>query len=180
MPELTPIQSQVAAGLLAGKSVSAVAREAGIHRSTIYHWRNEQPYFNVVLRKARSRHQTAMFDLVQDLAEQAMETVSELLSSEDPNLRLRAAQAILRLANPGNLSQETKAVIDFEALDAHTDPPPKFDTIRQNPTLLSVPAPEPGRNSPCPCGSGNKYKRCCGDLSGRVAAAGATSGPPRL
>ena len=22
--------------------------------------------------------------------------------------------------------------------------------------------PEPGRNDPCPCGSGRKYKRCCG------------------
>lgn len=24
------------------------------------------------------------------------------------------------------------------------------------------PAPEPGRNEPCPCGSGKKYKKCCG------------------
>ena len=22
--------------------------------------------------------------------------------------------------------------------------------------------PEPGRNDPCPCGSGRKFKRCCG------------------
>lgn len=22
--------------------------------------------------------------------------------------------------------------------------------------------PEPGRNEPCPCGSGRKYTRCCG------------------
>jgi uncharacterized protein YchJ len=26
-----------------------------------------------------------------------------------------------------------------------------------------APAPQFGRNSPCPCGSGNKYKRCCGN-----------------
>ena len=25
-----------------------------------------------------------------------------------------------------------------------------------------VKAPEPGRNDPCPCGSGKKYKKCCG------------------
>ena len=24
-----------------------------------------------------------------------------------------------------------------------------------------APLPEPGRNSPCPCGSGRKYKQCC-------------------
>ena len=26
----------------------------------------------------------------------------------------------------------------------------------------SAPQPEVGRNSPCPCGSNKKYKRCCG------------------
>jgi thiol-disulfide isomerase/thioredoxin len=25
---------------------------------------------------------------------------------------------------------------------------------------------KPGRNEPCPCGSGKKYKRCCGAVSG--------------
>ena len=34
----------------------------------------------------------------------------------------------------------------------------------------TVPGPEPrpvGRNDPCPCGSGEKYKRCCGRRGGR-------------
>ena len=26
----------------------------------------------------------------------------------------------------------------------------------------SAPAPTVGRNDPCPCGSGKKYKKCCG------------------
>ncbi|MBR1588378.1 MAG: SEC-C domain-containing protein, partial [Kiritimatiellae bacterium] len=25
-----------------------------------------------------------------------------------------------------------------------------------------APAPAVGRNDPCPCGSGKKYKKCCG------------------
>ena len=33
-------------------------------------------------------------------------------------------------------------------------------------TLISeihkVKRPDPGRNDPCPCGSGKKYKKCCG------------------
>ena len=28
---------------------------------------------------------------------------------------------------------------------------------------LPVRAPKVGRNDPCPCGSGKKYKRCCGN-----------------
>lgn len=30
------------------------------------------------------------------------------------------------------------------------------------PTAPIVKAKEPGRNEPCPCGSGKKYKKCCG------------------
>ena len=26
-------------------------------------------------------------------------------------------------------------------------------------------APKPGRNDPCPCGSGKKYKHCCGRIT---------------
>ncbi len=29
---------------------------------------------------------------------------------------------------------------------------------------------KPGRNDPCPCGSGNKYKRCCGLHTGAAAS----------
>ncbi len=33
---------------------------------------------------------------------------------------------------------------------------------RSNPIWISLPDNEPsGRNKPCPCGSGKKYKKCC-------------------
>ena len=31
---------------------------------------------------------------------------------------------------------------------------PRIESVRK--------APEPGRNDPCTCGSGKKYKKCCG------------------
>ena len=96
MAELTPIQSQVLAGLLAGGSIAAVAREHNIHRSTIYNWRHDHPAFTYALKDARRRQQTAMFDAAQDLASRAFETLGSLLASEDEAMKLRAAQAILR------------------------------------------------------------------------------------
>jgi len=33
--------------------------------------------------------------------------------------------------------------------------------VRMGPAPKKSP-PKPGRNDPCPCGSGKKYKRCCG------------------
>lgn len=32
----------------------------------------------------------------------------------------------------------------------------------QNPVVTERVEKKPGRNDPCPCGSGKKYKKCCG------------------
>jgi hypothetical protein len=48
-----------------------------------------------------------------------------------------------------------------------------------DPLLIGVPvraAPKVGRNEPCPCGSGKKFKRCCAD---KPVAAAANPGPSR-
>jgi len=34
--------------------------------------------------------------------------------------------------------------------------------ILQNPPQTRTVEKTPGRNDPCPCGSGQKYKKCCG------------------
>ncbi len=112
MPELTPIQSQVLAGLLAGGSIAAVAREHKIHRSTIYNWQHDHPAFTYALKEARARHRAAMYDAAQDLAARAFETLGALLASDNEQTRLRAAQAILR--NTAGASTEAG-----ETLDAH-------------------------------------------------------------
>ena len=50
-------------------------------------------------------------------------------------------------------------------------------------TSRAAPArPKPGRNDPCPCGSGKKYKRCCGkerSLQESAGEGGAGAGQPR-
>ena len=37
-----------------------------------------------------------------------------------------------------------------------------FDGRMVGPGQYTRPAPKVGRNDPCPCGSGKKYKKCCG------------------
>src|SRR4030042_2666089 len=36
------------------------------------------------------------------------------------------------------------------------------DIKKQSVPISATPAPKVGRNDPCPCGSGKKYKKCCG------------------
>ena len=38
----------------------------------------------------------------------------------------------------------------------------EFDEDDYNPETYIRPEPKVGRNEPCPCGSGKKYKKCCG------------------
>ncbi len=146
-----------------------------------------------MLDQARARHQAALYDHVQDLAEQALETIAKALTSEHVNVRLRAAQIILRVAAPGRapaslhaaasptpsqrafrLTTEDRNHRDVESLVDEARgiaaELPQSDTTRQNPTL------SPSRNSRCACGSGLKYKRCCGGVTIRnVSAATAHS-----
>jgi uncharacterized protein YecA (UPF0149 family) len=69
------------------------------------------------------------------------------------------------------------AVIDRPLFPKPTDvvPPQEVDESDEpaKPALVTRQVPEIGRNAPCPCGSGNKYKRCCGTaappLLGRAA-----------
>jgi hypothetical protein len=56
----------------------------------------------------------------------------------------------------GKLPPELQARVDgwFERWDPPQEPPPPF---------AAPSGPEIGRNEPCPCGSGKKWKKCCID-----------------
>ena len=53
--------------------------------------------------------------------------------------------------------------------DDEDDDPDKEDLEPKEPYRAP---PKVGRNAPCPCGSGKKYKKCCGNRGG-VARPGA-------
>ncbi len=46
--------------------------------------------------------------------------------------------------------------------------PPKPDTARFVPLPEKTSQPKVGRNEPCPCGSGKKYKKCCGNRAAQA------------
>jgi hypothetical protein len=66
----------------------------------------------------------------------------------------------------GELPPELQARVDgwFAQWEARREPPPKW--------VVASPGPKVGRNDPCPCGSGKKFKKCCLD-AGASAGKGA-------
>ncbi len=52
--------------------------------------------------------------------------------------------------------------IDWEDGSDDTFAPPVHEPTPYTPPQPYVAPPRTGRNDPCPCGSGKKYKKCCG------------------
>ncbi len=86
----------------------------------------------------------------------ALDTLRQLLTSPDtpPSLRLHAALAVLE--RPGHRDPGWQVPIPVGRV---MEPAPEL-AVPASVTEVPVSAP---RNAPCPCGSGMKYKYCCGD-----------------
>ena len=103
---LSPVQAQVVTALAQGLSVTAAARQAGVHRDTIYDWLNKQPEFESFVESARSEYVAVLADGMRDLATRALETLRDLLDDRETPaaVRLKTALAILQrpqFPNPG-------------------------------------------------------------------------------
>ena len=60
---------------------------------------------------------------------------------------------------------EFNAAIIRLCLSAKNAPEIRYQDIGEEPDEqpeTPLPSRPPGRNEPCPCGSGKKYKKCCG------------------
>jgi hypothetical protein len=172
---LSPAQAQVIAALAQGRPITSAANEAGLHRTTIHHWFRHEPVFKTAFQEAQREYFETLHEGLRDLAARAVETLRNLL--DDPNtppaVRLRTALAVLqrphlpeqdwrlpeRIESPG---EQHRAWCTSETIQANAqqkEEPPSSAPI--------------ARSAPCPCGSGNKYKRCCGS-----ASAGKFTHPP--
>ena len=98
---LSPAQAQVVTALAQGLSVTAAARQAGVHRDTIYDWLNKQPEFEESVETARSEYVAVLADGMRDLSTRALETLNNLLgdSKTPAGVRLKTALAILQRPN---------------------------------------------------------------------------------
>ena len=55
---------------------------------------------------------------------------------------------------------------EYALLDTDENPIPLVEFLRARPPIKQVQreSNKIGRNDPCPCGSGKKYKKCCGTV----------------
>jgi len=163
---LTAVQQQVLQTLVVGNSITAAAREAGIHRTTVHLWTRQHPHFARALLATRQEKADRLLDELTDLADLAINTFRHLLSDENasPATRLKAAMEIVKLIESQRPAQREATPEEL-----------KFDKIESEINLSQVAQAKPpmgvGRNAPCPCGSRLKFKRCCANPAAQSRAA---------
>ncbi|RJQ50160.1 MAG: preprotein translocase subunit SecA [Desulfobacteraceae bacterium] len=81
------------------------------------------------------------FEMFQDMVSRVKEETQGIL------FRIQVAQP--------ETMQELRKPADRELVLSHGDGPSKKNPVKRSEKKV-------GRNSPCPCGSGKKYKKCCG------------------
>jgi preprotein translocase subunit SecA len=65
------------------------------------------------------------------------------------------------------LREKTRITFGEEGLPLN-ELPNLSAALRKNPSPATVAKQKVGRNEPCPCGSGKKFKKCCGRGSSSV------------
>ncbi|MDQ6678242.1 MAG: SEC-C metal-binding domain-containing protein [Acidobacteriota bacterium] len=182
--ELSPAQEQVIALLSEGRTVSAAAEAAGIHRNTISLWHRTVPVFERALAAAHYDRTLLWRDLAESHIELAISTIRDLIA--DPKIpasvRLRASLALLSRAatappvepsvsenafhrNIAALLDPDQAMLpsvqsaNIEKMQHSAHSAPSAMSRELEPFCHT--APPIGRNAPCPCASGRKYKQCC-------------------
>ena len=177
---LSPVQAQVIAALAQGRTITAAARETDVHRSTIYTWLQHEPQFKTAVENAQREYVEVLRDGMRDLATAALDTLRRLLDdrSISPAVRLRTALAILQrphFPDQGwHLPERIEPANQQKFLDDLAEIQADYKAVRVTGAIeAAAKAKEPARCAPCPCGSGAKYKRCCGS-----AGAGKFTQPP--
>ena len=93
--DLASKQSLALPLILTGKNDQQVADEIGVSRQTILNWRNRDAHFMKELEEAKESLRQVQLSALSRIADKAFKTVEELLDSQDPKIRMRAALNVL-------------------------------------------------------------------------------------
>ena len=110
--------------------------------------RGDIPY---LLRTWHSRTRPIALDLTDQPAWERLEIVRTAAGAAGDREGLVEFKAYFRTGNQSSCLHEVSRFLREQEQWFYLDGQQKANT-----------EPAPGRNAPCPCGSGKKFKRCCG------------------
>jgi len=116
----TPVQQRVIAALVQGSTISAAARAAGLHRTTVHYWCRTQPHFRLALEQAKQIHADFVRDELRALSRTAMDVLKRMITNPNYSgaVRLRAILAVIQASMAAEVGPLTDPLIPQAHLDA--------------------------------------------------------------
>jgi SEC-C motif-containing protein len=138
--------------ILAGRRPAATAEELMRARFTA-HVRQDFAFLH------RTYRPTARLPYVEDPAKPATQWTRLVVHRHEPGATPDTATVDFSAYG----TEEGREVVLHEKAEFARDDGAWIYTraLREGPAPFKAAAPKPGRNDPCPCGSGKKYKHCC-------------------
>lgn len=98
-------------------------------------------------------------ETIEERIEREMQALPSFIRNKikDPSIKQKFIELAKRMEKDGvdmNSPKQMKKWVKDHEKELKNEQNGKVETV--------VKGKEPGRNDPCPCGSGKKYKKCCG------------------
>lgn len=107
----------------------------------------------------KTEKETKKKESIEERIEREMNALPSFIKNKikDPAIKKRFIELAKRMEKDGvdmNSPKQMKKWVKDHEKELKNEQVAKVETV--------VKGDEPGRNDPCPCGSGKKYKKCCG------------------
>jgi uncharacterized protein YecA (UPF0149 family) len=162
----------------AQQTAKETAKATSLSWGAIMEWNRTIPEFRLALDEAIECRALLNRERAQELTYEALQVLVGLLSDEkaSPSVRLRASLAVIKMATAPNAEAKRKSAPKQQPQAETAENSEKVHNLHKAAQSQTVRLPvEPGRNAICPCGSGAKFKRCCGNPVPAPATATAQS-----
>lgn len=131
-------------------------------RTALRDWGKSEQLLREGLAVAEVRDRADLIDRLADLCEEQGRTEEAKEFRRQAKRSAAAMETLLNVSSAGTvLRQKTKIDFGAEGLPL-SDLSTVTAMLRGNSAPVSLGKSKVGRNHPCPCGSGKKFKKCCG------------------
>ena len=135
------------------------------HLSALDHLRQGIHLRGYAQKNPKQEYKREAFELFSGMLDRVRDDVVRVLMTVRIQTQEEIEQAEAEAARAAQMQNVTYQHTDYDEATSDEDAPQRRAVAEEHPGTLRNAAPKVGRNDPCPCGSGKKYKHCHGQLT---------------
>ena len=135
------------------------------HLSALDHLRQGIHLRGYAQKNPKQEYKREAFELFSGMLDRVRDDVVRVLMTVRIQTQEEIEQAELEAARAVQMQNVTYQHTDYDEANSEETQPQRRAVAQEHPGTLRNAAPKIGRNDPCPCGSGKKYKQCHGQLT---------------